>query len=60
MASGSIPELNGEHWRELTERAVYHVYKDTYESPEKHAAASLGPEDIRWFDVLFACVKANK
>ncbi|MGY5452844.1 hypothetical protein ACVFI8_18150 [Agarivorans sp. MS3-6] len=60
MASGSIPELNGEHWRELTERAVYHVYKDTYETPSRHKAASLGPEDIRWFDVLFACVKAEK
>ena len=60
MASGSIPELNGEHWRDLTERAVYHVYKETYETPSKHKAASLGPEDIRWFDVLFACVKANK
>jgi len=53
LSSGSIPELNGEHWRSLTERAVYHVYKEVYEDPSTYKDASLGPEDIRWFDVLF-------
>jgi len=60
LASGSIPELDGEYWRSLTERAVYHVYKDVYDDPSTHKAASLGPEDIRWFDVLFISHKKTK
>lgn len=59
LASGSIKQLDSEHWRELTERAVYHVYKDVYNNPSKHKEASLGPEDIRWFKVLFATLESN-
>ncbi|USD21068.1 hypothetical protein MJO52_18705 [Microbulbifer variabilis] len=57
LADGSIPELNSEHWCELTERAVYHVYKDVYRDKRLAKKAQLGPEDLRWFEVLFAGIK---
>ncbi|MGH1543902.1 MAG: hypothetical protein ACRBHB_26120 [Arenicella sp.] len=53
MADGSIPELEGKRWRELTVRALYHVYHDTYKDKARHKSASLGPEDIRWLKTLF-------
>ena len=56
LANGSIPQLDSERWRELTERAIYHVYKDVYRDKKLHKAARLGPEDIRWFDVMFSDV----
>ncbi|WP_226642312.1 hypothetical protein [Microbulbifer variabilis] len=57
LADGSIPELDSERWRELTARAVYHVYKDIYLDKKQANKAQLGPEDLRWFEVLFAGVK---
>lgn len=57
LADGSIPELETERWRELTETAVYHVYKDIYENPDIHSEANLGPEDIRWFSIMFQKMK---
>ncbi|WP_444882907.1 hypothetical protein [Microbulbifer sp. PSTR4-B] len=57
LADGSIPELDSERWRELTERAVYHVYKDVYRDKRLAKKAQLGPEDLRWFEVLFAGIK---
>jgi len=53
LAQGSIPELDGERWRELTEVAICHVYKEVYETPSLHERASLGPEDLRWLKVMF-------
>ncbi len=53
LSTGSIPELDGERWRDLTERAMWHVYGDIYKDTSMHENASLGPEDIRWFDTLF-------
>lgn len=53
LANGSIPELDSERWRELTETAMYHVYKEVYNDPSQHAKAGLGPEDIRWLRTLF-------
>lgn len=53
LATGSIPELNNQRWRELTETAIYHLYKDVYDDSDKHKAASLGPEDLRWLKTLF-------
>lgn len=53
LANGSIPELDGERWRELTELAVCHVYKEVYETPSLHEKARLGPEDLRWLEILF-------
>jgi len=53
LADGTIEELDGERWRELTETAVWHVYKDILRNSAQHKAASLGPEDIRWFKVLY-------
>ncbi|WP_299586624.1 hypothetical protein [uncultured Microbulbifer sp.] len=57
LADGSIPELDSERWRELTERAVYHVYKDVYLDKKLAKRAQLGPEDLRWFEVLFTGAK---
>lgn len=54
LSSGSIPELDGERWRDLTERAIWHVYGDVHRDTSMHEKASLGPEDIRWFNTLFA------
>jgi len=53
LADGSIPELDGERWRELTEVAICHVYKEAYETASLHKKACLGPEDIRWLKVMF-------
>ncbi|BBM01754.1 hypothetical protein [Microbulbifer sp. GL-2] len=57
LSVGSIPELDGKYWRELTEKAVYHVYKDIYLDKKWARKAQLGPEDLRWFEVLFAGAK---
>ena len=54
LANASLPELNSEHWRNLTETAICHVYKDILATPALHAKARLGPEDIRWLQVLLA------
>ncbi len=53
LADGSIPELDGSRWRELTEKAVWHLYKDVLSSPDQYQEAQLGPEDIRWLKVMF-------
>lgn len=53
LADGSIPELDGERWRELTEVAICHVYKEAYDSPSLHEQACLGPEDLRWLKIMF-------
>jgi len=60
LASGSIDALDGERWRELTETALYHIYAEVVETPEKHKNACLGPEDIRWLNLIFSESKANK
>lgn len=48
MGKLEIHELDGTRWRGLTERAIYHVYKDCLNDKSKWADASLGAEDIRW------------
>ena len=53
LAGGCIPELDGERWRELTEVAICHVYKEAYENPDLHEQACLGPEDLRWLKIMF-------
>lgn len=53
LSSGSIPELDGERWRDLTERALWHVYGEIYKDASMHKEACLGAEDIRWFYTLF-------
>jgi len=53
LADGNILELDNERWRELTQTAVYHIYKEVYTDPAKHPQAGLGPEDIRWLKTLF-------
>lgn len=58
LSEGSIPSLEGEHWRELTQRAICHVYKDVYYDCALHEKANLGPEDIRWLRTLFESVKS--
>lgn len=54
LANASIKELNDKDWRNLTELAVCHVYKDIIKDTSKHAKAKLGREDIRWLEVLLA------
>lgn len=58
LANGSIPEITHERWRELTEVAVCHVYKDVYEDASQHQKAKLGPEDLRWLKTMFDTVKS--
>jgi hypothetical protein len=53
LANGSIPELDGERWRELTEVAICHVYQEVYETPSLHKKANLGPENLRWLKIMF-------
>lgn len=53
LADGSIIELNDERWRELTELAICHVYKEVYETPSLYEKACLGPEDLRWLKIMF-------
>ncbi|QAA00073.1 DUF1269 domain-containing protein [Pseudoalteromonas sp. R3] len=57
FSTAEIKELNGDKWRVLTEIAMYHIYKDVYLDPLLYKQAKLGPEDIRWFDVLFSDLK---
>lgn len=58
LANGDIPELDGLRWRELTEVAICHTYKDIYNDPSLHNRANLGPEDLRWLKVLLEVNKA--
>lgn len=60
LADGSISELNGDRWRELTEKAICHVYKDVYEDRRLHKKACLGPEDLRWLQTLFYVYNNDK
>jgi hypothetical protein len=53
LANGSIPELDGQRWRELTEVAICHVYQEVYETPSLHKNANLGPENLRWLKIMF-------
>ena len=53
LADGSLPELDSNRWRELTESAIFNVYQDIYYNPKQHKEANLGPEDIRWLKVMF-------
>lgn len=53
LADGSIPELDGERWRELTEIAICHVYKEAYNTQSLHEQACLGPEDLRWLKIMY-------
>ena len=52
MSQLGIAELDGIHWRELTEKAVYQVYKECLSDRSQHKKACLGPEDLRWFSSL--------
>lgn len=58
LSNGSIPELDGERWRELSEIAICHTYKDTYDNPRLYKEACLGPEDIRWLKMLYEIHKS--
>ncbi|TMP30276.1 DUF1269 domain-containing family protein [Pseudoalteromonas rubra] len=59
FSTTEIKELDGDKWRVLTEIAMYHIYKDVYNDPSLYNQAQLGPEDIRWFDVLFNGLKST-
>jgi len=53
LSTLSIPALKNEHWRELTQVAITHVYKEVVAAPHLHEQAELGPEDIRWLKLMF-------
>ena len=53
LANGNIAELDGIRWRELTEVAICHTYKEAYNDSSQHKKAKLGPENLRWLKVLF-------
>lgn len=53
LADGSIAELDGTRWRELTNVAICHVYKEVYETPSLHEQAHLGPEELSWLKIMF-------
>lgn len=59
LADGSLSELNDDKWRELTEVAVCHVYKDVYDEPSLHKQANLDAKDLRWLKLMFDAVKEN-
>lgn len=52
MSSMDVHELDGDRWRELTQRAIFHVYKECLKDKSKWTAAHLGPEDIRWLKLI--------
>ncbi len=41
-------------WQPLTIKALQHVYQDILKDKSKHQQAALGPEELRWFEVLLA------
>ncbi|MFT6787122.1 MAG: hypothetical protein ACJAVX_000466 [Pseudoalteromonas rhizosphaerae] len=53
LADGSIPELANDTWRELTEAAICHVYKEVYDDSSLHKQAHLDAKDLRWLKLLF-------
>ncbi len=53
FSSANMGELDGDRWRELTQVAICHVYKEAYHDASLHQKASLGPKDIRWLKVMF-------
>lgn len=57
LSIGSIPELSDEQWRELTDIAICHVYKEVFYNRKLHTKANLGPEDLRWLKIKFDVYK---
>lgn len=61
MGNLDIHELDGTRWRELTERAVHHVYKECLSDKSMWEKAGLGPEDIRWLkSILVSHIRQKK
>lgn len=54
LGDGNIPELEHERWRELTETAIFHTYHEVVKDRSQHKSACLGPEDLRWLNVIFS------
>lgn len=42
LADGSLEEFSNERWHDLTQKAIYHVYRDIYKNKSLHKAAQLG------------------
>ncbi|MGJ8692918.1 MAG: hypothetical protein ACSHW0_10600 [Thalassotalea sp.] len=57
LSAGSIPELDGERWREFTDIAICQVYQDVYNNSKLHKKANLGPEDLRWLKIKYTVNK---
>jgi len=59
LADGHLPEFHDEKWRELTEVAICHVYKEVFNDPSLHKQANLEAKDLRWLKLMFAANKVN-
>lgn len=61
ISSMDINGLDSDRWRELTERAIFHVYERCLKDQSSWDKACLGPEDIRWLtSLLVSQVKYQK
>ncbi|MGR3980285.1 DUF1269 domain-containing protein [Pseudoalteromonas sp. 1181_04] len=60
LADGSLSEFNDDKWRELTEVAICHVYKDVYDDPSLHKQANLDAKDLRWLKLMFDAEQAKE
>ncbi|MFK3869647.1 hypothetical protein [Pseudoalteromonas rhizosphaerae] len=60
LADGSLSEFNDDKWRELTEVAICHVYKDVYDDPSLHKQANLDAKDLRWLKLMFDAEEAKE
>jgi len=47
-----LVELDDDRWRELTITVLRNIYLEIIHNKSKHINANLGPEDIRWLNVI--------
>lgn len=59
LADAHLPEFKDDKWRELTEVAICHVYKEIYDDPSLHKQANLEAKDLRWLKLMFAANKVS-
>lgn len=55
-----FPEEDRDRFFKLTCTAISNAYEDVVDRPEKHAEADLGPEDIRFLNLLRELAKDRK
>lgn len=52
FAAASLPELDGEDWRQLTELAICDTYDKVINTPSLHQKARLEEKDLRWLSLM--------